>query len=95
MDRAHPDQCIHSITVVRAPDERWGQIPCGVIVLELGAELDAAALEEFGRKRLAALQVPRRWVAVEELPQTRSGKLRKVDLERRTRELLSEVDGRS
>ena len=45
------------------------------------------ALEDLGRRRLAGFQVPPRWVVVDELPLTASGKVRKVELERHVREL--------
>jgi len=38
---------------------------------------DPAVLEAFLRDRLAAFKVPRRWVFVEELPRTASGKVQK------------------
>ena len=58
-----------------------------VVVLAPGAQFDKPALEEHGRQRLAAFQVPRRWLVVDELPLTASGKVRKVELERHLREL--------
>ena len=72
-----------AIAVVAAPDERWGEVPVGVVVLAAGASLDAGALEVHGRRRLAGFQVPRRWLAVDELPLTASGKVRKAELEHR------------
>jgi fatty-acyl-CoA synthase len=78
-----------AIAVVGAPDERWGEVPVGVVVLAAGATLDAAALELHGRQRLAAFQVPRRWLAVDELPLTASGKVRKHELEERVRAALA------
>jgi fatty-acyl-CoA synthase len=77
-----------AIAVVAKPDKRWGEVPVGVVVLATGARLDERALEEHGRRLLAGFQVPRRWVVVNELPLTASGKVRKVDLERHVRELL-------
>ncbi len=38
---------------------------------------DPAELEAFLRERLAAFKVPRRWVFVDELPRTASGKVQK------------------
>jgi fatty-acyl-CoA synthase len=75
------------IAVVAGPDERWGEVPVGVVVVAAGAVLDEAALEQHGRERLAGFQVPRRWVVVDELPLTASGKVRKVELERQVRQL--------
>jgi fatty-acyl-CoA synthase len=77
-----------AIAVVAGADDRWGEVPVGVVVLAAGVSLDAAALEDHGRRHLAAFQVPRRWVAVDELPLTASGKVRKVELERELSSLL-------
>jgi fatty-acyl-CoA synthase len=80
---------IAAVAVVAGPDERWGEVPVGVVVLAPDARLDERALEDHGRRRLAGFQVPRSWVAVDELPMTASGKVRKVELERSVRELLA------
>jgi fatty-acyl-CoA synthase len=77
-----------AIAVVGAPDERWGDVPVGVVVLAAGTSLDPRALEQHGRQRLAGFQVPRRWLAVDELPLTASGKVRKHELEERVRAAL-------
>ena len=79
-----------AITVVAGLDERWGEVPVGVVVLATGARLDERALEEHGRRRLARFQVPRQWVVVDEMPLTASGKVRKVELERHVRGLCEE-----
>jgi fatty-acyl-CoA synthase len=79
-----------AIAVVAGPDERWGEIPVGVVVLTPGTRLDERALEDHGRRSLAGFQVPRRWLVVDELPLTSSGKVRKVELEVRVREMLAD-----
>ncbi|MFI5045956.1 MAG: class I adenylate-forming enzyme family protein [Acidimicrobiia bacterium] len=85
---------VTAIAIVAGPDERWGEVPVGVVVLAAGARLDEGALENHGRRHLAPFQVPRRWVAVDELPLTASGKVRKVELERQVSELLTEPESR-
>jgi fatty-acyl-CoA synthase len=79
-----------AIAVVAGPDDRWGEIPVGVVVLAAGTRLDAGALEDHGQRFLAGFQVPRRWLVVDELPLTASGKVRKVELEARVREMLGD-----
>jgi fatty-acyl-CoA synthase len=80
---------IAAVAVVAGPDERWGEVPVGVVMLAPGARLDEQALGDYGRAHLAAFQVPRRWVVVEELPLTASGKIRRVELRAHIHELLS------
>jgi fatty-acyl-CoA synthase len=72
---AHPS--LREVAVVGVPDLRWGEVGCAYVVLRPGAHLDAEELTRFGRERLAAFKVPRRFVAVPELPRTASGKVQK------------------
>jgi fatty-acyl-CoA synthase len=70
----HPG--VAQVAVVGVPDARWGESAVGVVVpADAGAE--PAELEAFLRDRLAAFKVPRRWVFVDELPRTASGKVQK------------------
>ena len=72
----HPG--VAQAAVVGVPDARWGESAVGVVVRADPAEpADPAELEAFFRDRLAAFKVPRRWVFVEELPRTASGKVQK------------------
>jgi fatty-acyl-CoA synthase len=79
----HPD--VAQVAVVGVPDERWGEAAVAVVVPTApeappssGASApDPAALEAFLRERLAAFKVPRRFVFVDELPRTASGKVQK------------------
>jgi fatty-acyl-CoA synthase len=74
----HPD--VVEIAVCGVPDERWGEVGCAWVALRDGAALDEAALIAWGRERLARFKVPRRFVAVRELPRTASGKVQKFKL---------------
>jgi fatty-acyl-CoA synthase len=74
----HP--AVREIAVVGVPDERWGEVGRAFVVLAEGARLDPDALRAFGRERLASFKVPREFVAVESLPRTVTGKVRKFEL---------------
>jgi fatty-acyl-CoA synthase len=78
----HP--AIREVAVVGVPDREWGEVGRAYLVLRPGAALDAAALERFGRERLAAFKVPRSFVAVPTLPRTASGKVQKHRLKKGT-----------
>jgi acyl-CoA synthetase (AMP-forming)/AMP-acid ligase II len=75
---AHP--AVREVAVVGVPDARWGEVGCAYVVLAPGGRLDAEELARFGRERLAAFKVPRRFVAVPALPRTASGKVQKHKL---------------
>ena len=72
---AHPG--VAQAAVVGVPHARWGETPVGVVVPGAGGDPDPADLEAFLRGRLASYKVPRRWVFVEDLPRTTSGKVQK------------------
>jgi fatty-acyl-CoA synthase len=71
----HPD--VAQVAVVGVPDDRWGEAAVAVVVPSAPRAPDPAALEAFLRERLAPFKVPRRWVLVDELPRTASGKVQK------------------
>ncbi|MAE93684.1 MAG: hypothetical protein CL910_03390 [Deltaproteobacteria bacterium] len=74
----HPD--IREIAVVGVPDERWGETGRAYVVMEPGCTLDAKALQNWGRERIASFKVPTEYRAVEALPKTVTGKVQKFRL---------------
>jgi fatty-acyl-CoA synthase len=68
----HP--AVREIAVVGVPDPTWGEVGRAFVVLEPGQRLDEQALRAWGRERLAAFKLPHRFVAVEDLPRTETGK---------------------
>ncbi|BBU21119.1 fatty-acyl-CoA synthase [Mycobacterium xenopi] len=66
--------------VVGAPDERWGEAVCAVVVPRPDQTPTLAAVQEYGREKLAGYKVPRRLVIVDELPMLASGKVDKKRL---------------
>jgi long-chain acyl-CoA synthetase len=79
---AHPD--IVGAAVVPLPRSSGGEEVAAAVVLREGAELDVEALRDYCRTRLAAYKVPRRIVAVDDLPRSLIGKV----LRREVRERL-------
>jgi len=71
----HPD--VSQAAVVGVPDPRWGEAAVAVVVPAATRSPDPADLEAYLRERLAAFKVPRRWVLVDDLPRTASGKVQK------------------
>jgi fatty-acyl-CoA synthase len=71
----HP--AVREIAVVGVPDPRWGETGRAHVVLEAGAQADAASLDAWGRERLARFKIPTAFVFEGELPKTASGKVQK------------------
>src|SRR5215470_3977485 len=69
----HP--AVLEAAVVAAPDERWGEVPCAVVVLKPGAKATEEELIEFCRGGLAHFKCPRRVQFIEALPCTATGKI--------------------
>jgi fatty-acyl-CoA synthase len=62
--------------VVGVPDERWGEVPVAFVMVRKGADVDAGALADFARERLARYKVPKR-IVFGDLPKTSTGKIQK------------------
>jgi fatty-acyl-CoA synthase len=83
---AHPS--VVEVAVIGMPDRRWGEAVVAVVRPVAGAQPPEAVLGAFARERLAPYKVPKRWVFIDELPVTASGKVQKFLLrERLEREL--------
>ena len=75
----HPD--VLEASVVGLPDERLGEVPAAVVRLAEGATLDVRRPARRGpHERLADYKVPKRLVAVDELPRTGTAKVQKAEL---------------
>jgi fatty-acyl-CoA synthase len=61
-------------------DETWGEVGVAFVVPREGVALDAGTLGEFLAARLARYKVPKRFIAVAELPRTPYGKVVKAEL---------------
>jgi fatty-acyl-CoA synthase len=75
----HP--AIQDVQVIGVPDPKYGEELMACIILKPGAHpLDAAALAEFCRGKLAHYKIPRYVEVRESFPMTVSGKIRKVQM---------------
>jgi fatty-acyl-CoA synthase len=76
---SHPS--VVESAVVGVPDERWGEVPVAFVVLR-NRDVDAAALTDFAREKLARYKVPKRF-EFSDLPKTSTGKIQKNVLRER------------
>jgi fatty-acyl-CoA synthase len=76
---SHP--AVIESAVVGMPHERWGEVPVAFVTLR-HRDVDAGALTEYARQRLARYKVPKR-IEFAELPKTSTGKIQKNILRNR------------
>jgi fatty-acyl-CoA synthase len=79
---SHPS--VVESAVVGMPDERWGEVPVAFVTLR--TDVDADALTQYARERLARYKIPKRF-EFSELPKTSTGKIQKNVLRDRAHEL--------
>ncbi len=74
----HPS--VAEAAVVGARDSKWGEMVVALVRLRSGAVADAAALDEFCKGRIGGYKRPRRYIFVDELPKSATGKILKAEL---------------
>jgi fatty-acyl-CoA synthase len=74
----HP--AIADVAVIGKSDERWGETPLAVVILAPDTDLELAELRSWCEDRIARFKQPSALIAVEELPRTALGKVRKHEL---------------
>jgi long-chain acyl-CoA synthetase len=83
---SHPD--VLEVAAVGLPGRSGGEEVAAAVVLRDGATLDEQALRDYSRRFLTAYKIPRRIVAVDELPKSLIGKV----LRRKVRDVLLSGD---
>lgn len=74
----HPD--ILEVAVIAVPDEKWGEVPKAVIVLQPESSVTEQELIDYCRSKMAHFKAPKAIDFVEALPKTATGKLQKFRL---------------
>jgi fatty-acyl-CoA synthase len=78
---AHPG--VYEAAVIPIPDDKWGEVPKGLVVPKPGSKLTEAELLEFCRSRIAHYKCPRSIEFLESLPKTATGKVLKKGLRKK------------
>ena len=89
----HPD--IVDVQVIGVPDVRYGEEIMAWVQLRDGACLDASALRDFCRDKIAHYKIPRYVHVVESFPMTITGKIQKFVMREQSVELLGLQDAAS
>jgi fatty-acyl-CoA synthase len=75
---------VQGVAVIGAPDDRWGEVPHAYLEIRPGRTLEEGDVRRHLAGRLARYKIPKRFVVVDELPRTASGKIRKGEIGRTT-----------
>lgn len=73
---------VQGVAVIGVPDDRWGEVPNAYLEIRPGHTLEEGDVQRHLAGRLARYKIPKRFVVVEELPRTASGKIRKGEIGR-------------
>ncbi|GAB4074207.1 AMP-binding protein [Barrientosiimonas marina] len=76
----HEHPAVQEAAIVSKPDEKWGETPHAMVVLQEGHIASEEELITFVRDRLAHFKCPKSVTFLDELPKTASGKIQKVQL---------------
>ncbi len=87
----HP--AIAEASVLGTPDEKWGEVPIAFVALKSGVSVSGLELIEFLRPRIGKIKLPRQIVVINALPRNAYGKVLKLELQSRLRNLKPGADG--
>ena len=79
-DALYEHPAIERVAVVGVPHPEWGETPAAFVIRADDAALTEAGVIEFAREQLAHFKCPTTVTFVESLPETATGKIRKVAL---------------
>jgi fatty-acyl-CoA synthase len=80
---------VAEVSVLGAPDEKWGEVPVAFIALQPAANVSELELLDFLRPRINKIKLPRQIVFVEALPRNAYGKVLKPQLQEKLPKLRS------
>jgi fatty-acyl-CoA synthase len=75
---SHP--AVLEAAVIGVPDEKWGEVPKGFVVLVDGESATPEELIEHVKAKIARYKAPKTIEIVAELPKTSTGKVQKFEL---------------
>ena len=83
---SHPQ--IRDVQIIGVPDARYGEDIDAFVIARTAEPIDAEAVREFCRGKIAHYKIPRYVIPVEEFPMTITGKIQKFKLRQQAIEWL-------
>jgi len=83
----HP--AVAEVSVMGTTDEKWGEVPVAFVALKAGVTTSDLELIEFLRPRINKIKLPRHIIFIEALPRNAYGKVLKLEIQTRLRNLKS------
>ncbi len=87
----HP--AVAEASVLGTPDEKWGEVPVAFVALKSGVTVGDRELIEFLRPRIGKIKLPKQIMVINALPRNAYGKVLKLELQSRLRNLKPGADG--
>ena len=82
----HP--AVQQVAVVGLPDRRLSEVPVAFVERKPNAVIEADDILAYCRGKVASFKIPRHAIFLDEFPMTASGKIRKVELRDKAKQLL-------
>ena len=82
----HP--AVQQVAVVGLPDRRLSEVPVAFVERKPDADIEADDILVYCRGKVASFKIPRHAIFIDEFPMTASGKIRKVELREKAKQLL-------
>ena len=83
---AHP--AVMDVAIIGLPDSVLGEISCATVSLKPRASVEKEELWDYLKEKIADYKVPDKIVILDQFPMTASGKIRKLDLQKKIKEQL-------
>jgi acyl-CoA synthetase (AMP-forming)/AMP-acid ligase II len=84
---------IAEVSVLGTTDEKWGEVPIAFVALKSGVSVSDLELIEFLRPRISKIKLPRQIIFINAQPRNAYGKVLKLELQGRLRNLKFGAEG--